>query len=171
MEELVTIGQITKNQGNKGEVRIFPLTDFPERFDLLDKVFLEKDDVIFEKEIETVRTHNGKFIVIKFKEINNIAEALELRDFLVKIPKELMIPLKENEYYIDEIIDFEVITENEKKLGFLKEVLSTGGTDVFIVKGNGEEYMIPASKEIVEIKKDKKLVIVKPIPGLLELWL
>ncbi|MGM0409507.1 MAG: ribosome maturation factor RimM [Bacillota bacterium] len=169
MEELVTIGQITKNQGNKGEVRIYPLTDFPERFELLEKVFLEKDEAIFEKEIETVRIHNGKFIVIKFKDINNIADALELRDFLVKIPRELMIPLKEDEYYIDEITDFEVITENEKKLGILKEVLSTGGTDVFIVKGNSKEYMIPASKEIVEIKKDKKLVIVKPIPGLLEL--
>lgn len=169
VEELVTIGQITKNQGNKGEVRIYPLTDFPERFNLLEKVFLEKDEVIFEKEIETVRIHNGKFIVIKFKDINNIAEALELRDFLVKIPRELMIPLKEDEYYIDEITDFEVITKNEEKLGILKEVLSTGGTDIFIVKGNNKEYMIPASKEIVEIKKEKKLVIVKPIPGLLEL--
>ncbi len=170
MEELVTIGQITKNQGNKGEVRIYPLTDFPERFDLLETVFLEKDDISFKKEIESVRIHNGKFVVVKFKGINNIAEALELRDFLVKIPKEYMIPLKEDEYYIDEITDFEVITENEKKLGILKEVLSTGGTDVFIVKGNNKEYMIPASKEIVEIKKEKKLVIVKPIPGLLELW-
>ena len=170
MDELITIGKITKNQGNKGEVRIYPLTDFPERFEYLDKVFLVKEDNTFEKEVETVRIHNGKFVVIKFSDINNIADALELRDYTVKIPKELMVPLKEDEYYIDEIIDFAVETNNGKKLGILKDVITTGGTDIFLVKGKYKEYMIPASREIiVELNQEKKLIVVDPIPGLLDL--
>lgn len=170
MEELVTIGQIIKNQGNKGEVRVFPLTDFPNRFEFLDKVFLEKDEEIIEKEIETVRIHNGKYIAIKFTDINNIGEALELKDYYLKIPRELMVPLKEDEYYIDEIIGFKVKTEKGKELGILEKVQDTGGTDIFIIKGEKKEYMIPATREIIiEIDEENKLMIVDPIPGLLDL--
>ena len=170
MEDLVTIGQIIKNQGNKGEVRIYPLTDFPNRFEVLDKVFLVKDENILEKEIESVRIHNGKFIVIKFTDINNIGEALELRDYFVKISRELMVPLEKDEYYIDEIIDFKVKTKAGEELGILKSVQDTGGTDIFIIKGENKEYMIPASKEIIiEVDEDEKIMIVDPIPGLLEL--
>ena len=169
MDDLVTIGQITKHQGNKGEVRIFPLTDFPGRFEYLDKVFLVKDDNIIEKEIENFRFHNGKFIVIKFADVNNIGEAIELKDYMVKIPRELMIPLEEDEFYIDEIIDFKVETKEGEQLGYLKEVLTTSGVDIFLVKANHKEYMIPASKEIVEIDQEAKIIIVDPIPGLLDL--
>jgi len=170
MDELVTIGQIITNQGNKGEVRIFPLTDFPDRFEFLDRVFLVKDEVTIEKNIETVRIHNGKYIAIKFTDTNDIGEALELKDYFVKIPRELMVPLEKDEYYIDEIIGFRVKTINGKELGILKSVQDTGGADIFFVKGKNKEYMIPASKEIVtEVDEDKKLMIVKPIPGLLDL--
>lgn len=170
MDELVTIGKITKNQGNKGEVRIFPLTDFPERFEYLDKVFLEKNEELVEKEIETARIHQGKFLVIKFSGINNIGDALELRDFIIKIPREMMVPLDEDEYYIDDILGFLVETKAGKNLGSLVEVLPTGGTDIFIVRGGDEEYMIPASKEIiVKIDLDSELITVDPIPGLLDL--
>ncbi|MGM0436687.1 MAG: ribosome maturation factor RimM [Bacillota bacterium] len=170
MEELVTIGQIIKNQGNKGEVRVFPLTDFPKRFEFLDKVFLEKDEEIIEKEIETVRIHNGKYIAIKFTDINDIGKALELKDYYLKIPRELMVPLKKDEYYIDEIIGFKVKTNKGKELGVLEKVQDTGGTDIFIIKGKKKKYMIPATKEIIiEIDEENKLMIVDPIPGLLDL--
>ena len=169
-QDLITIGQITTNQGNRGEVRIFPLTDFPTRFEFLDKVFLVKDDKIIEKEIEAVRFHKGKFVVIKFYEINDIGAALDLKDFMVKIPRDMMVPLDENEYYIDQIIDYSVETVQGKKLGKLKEVLSTGGVDIFIVRDENNEYMIPASREIItEIDEDLKLIKVDPVPGLLNL--
>lgn len=170
MEELVTIGQIIKSQGNKGEVRIFPLTDFPNRFEALDKVFLVKDENILEKKIETVRIHNGKYIAIKFTDINNIGEALKLKDYFVKIPRELKVPLEKDEYYIDELIGLRVKTKNGKELGILKTVQDTGGTDIFLIKGDNKEYMIPASKEIIiKIDEDEKLMVVDPIPGLLDL--
>lgn len=167
--ELITIGKITRNQGNRGEVRVIPLTDFPERYELLDRVYLVKGENILEKRIEGIRFHK-KFVILKLDGINDIEEALNLRDYLVKIPESEALPLKEDEYYIDQLTGFRVITNKGESIGELAEVITTGGTDIFLVKGDKKEYMIPAAREIItEINEQTGEIIINPIPGLLEL--
>ena len=61
----VVIGKISAPHGVRGEVRIVPLTDFPERFENLKTVFLEDDSKM---ELESVKFSN-KFIIAKFKNI------------------------------------------------------------------------------------------------------
>lgn len=166
---MVTIGKITKNQGNKGEVRVLPFTDFPERFELLETVYLTKGDKILEKKIESLRFHK-KFIILKFNDVNDIGSAIELRDYQVKITEEMLLPLDNDHYYIDEILGFQVFTRDGQVIGDITEVISTGGTDVFVVKGSDKEYMIPAAHEIViEVHETEKRMVIDPIPGLLEL--
>ncbi|NLM97908.1 MAG: 16S rRNA processing protein RimM [Halanaerobiaceae bacterium] len=168
-EKMITIGKITKSQGNKGEVRVLPLTDFPERFEILDKVFLVKTNRKIEKEIESLRFHKG-FVIIKFTDINDINSAEEIRDFEIRIPEEEILPLKENEYYINQLIGFEVMTVEGKLLGNVSDILITGGVDVLVVNGEEKEYMIPAALELItEVNEREKRITVKPIPGLLEL--
>ena len=168
-EKMITIGIITKSQGNKGEVRVLPLTDFPERFEILDKVFLVKTNRKIEKEIESLRFHKG-FVIIKFTDINDINSAEEIRDFEIRIPEEEILPLKENEYYINQLIGFEVMTVEGKLLGNVSDILITGGVDVLVVNGEEKEYMIPAALELItEVNEREKRITVKPIPGLLEL--
>lgn len=165
----VTIGKITKNQGNKGEVKVIPYTDYPERFQLIDRVFLVREGNFIKKDIENVRYHKN-FVVIKFAGIDNIADALDLREYDIKIPEEEILPLEDDEYYIDHLIGFKVYTTENVFLGDLIEVLTTGGTDVFKVKGEKKEYLIPAAKEIIlEINEETNKIIVDPIPGLLDL--
>ncbi len=167
--ELVTIGKITKNQGNKGEVRVLPLTDYPDRFELLEEVYLVKDNKTRKVQLENIRYHKN-FVIIKFAGINDINEALEIRDYYIKIMEDDLIPLEEGEYYIDHITGYSVLTKEGKLLGSLSDVLITGGTDIFIVKGEDKEFMIPAAYEIVkEIDDDNQKIIIEPIPGLLEL--
>lgn len=168
-EKMITIGKITKSQGNKGEVRVLPLTDFPERFEILDKVFLVKTNRKIEKEIESLRFHKG-FVIIKFTDINDINSAEEIRDFEIRIPEEEILPLKENEYYINQLIGFEVMTVEGKLLGNVSDILITGGVDVLVVDGEEKEYMIPAALELItEVNEREKRITVKTIPGLLEL--
>lgn len=168
-KELVKIGRITKNQGNKGEVRVIPLTDHPERFELLEDVYLAKGSDIFKMNLEGFRYHKN-FLVLKLKGIDNIGQALELRDYFVKIPSKEILPLEEDEYYIDELLGYQVITDKDKNLGEIFDVIATGGTDIFLVRDNSNEYMIPAAREIViDIDMDNGVMVIKPIPGLLEL--
>lgn len=169
MEKLITIGRITKNQGNKGEVRVSPLTDFPERFNMLDSVYLVKEDEVINKVIEDVWFHK-EFVIIKFEDIDDIEGAFEIKNYFIKINEDDLLPLDEDRYYIYQILDSNVFTETGIKIGQLKEVLPTGGTDIFVVDGEEKEFMIPASREIVtEINQKKNKIIIKPIPGLLEL--
>jgi 16S rRNA processing protein RimM len=167
--ELVTIGKITKNQGNKGEVRVLPLTDYPDRFELLDTVYLVKGEETLQARIEDIRYHKN-FVIIKLEGVNDIKRALELKDFFIKIAEDELLPLEEDEYYIDQITGFKVFTDEGISLGSLADVMITGGTDIFIVAGEDKEYMIPAAHEIIkEIDEDNQKIIIKPIPGLLEL--
>ncbi|MFW5981963.1 MAG: ribosome maturation factor RimM [Halanaerobiaceae bacterium] len=168
-ENLINIGKITKNQGNKGELRVLPLTDFPERFENLEEVYLSKNNQIIKKKIEKLRFHK-KFVIIKFNDINDIGQALEYRDYLVQIPETELVPLEEDEFYIDDIIGYRFYTDEGELLGELRDVLSTGGTDVFMVSGEEKDYMIPAAREIIlEVNEDEEKMIIKDIPGLLDL--
>lgn len=167
--EFLTIGKITKNQGNKGEVRVIPFTDYPERYELLKNVYLNNGSERISKKIENIWYHK-KFVIIKFKDIDNIGQALELKDYMIEISAEERLPLEENEYYINDIIGYKVFTLEDELLGTLIRVDTTGGTDLFIVKGKNREYMIPAAKEIItKIDSGEQSIQVKPIPGLLDL--
>ncbi len=169
MTELVTIGKITTNQGNRGEVKVMPLTDFPERFELMETVFVEIENGLQEMEIENVRFHKGQ-VVIKFAGLDNIEQALALQNNYLQIEAKDLLPLQDDDYYIFTLKGFQVEDEKGDKLGRLKDVLTTGGTDVFFVEGDSKECMIPASKEFIKnIDLEKEIITVKLIPGLLEL--
>lgn len=167
--DLVTIGKISRHQGNKGEVRVIPLTDDPERFQFLKSLFLKREDTVLRKEIQSLRYHK-KFIILKLEGVEDIGQARELKDFYVQIPRTEMIPLKEDQYYIDDLLGDMVITSDGHNLGKVVEIVTTAGTDVFVVQGKEKEFMIPAAREIIiEIDEVSGKIIINPIPGLLEL--
>ena len=165
----IEIGKITRYQGNKGEVRVMPSTDIPERFFELDSVFLKKDDEFHELEIEYIRFHK-QFVVIKFFGIDSIEEAAELKNSKVLIIESEKYILPEDSYYVDDLVGCEVYLSDDTYLGKVIEVVDTRGTDIIIVKGEVKEYMLPASREmIIEINLEAEKIIYNPIPGLLEL--
>ncbi|HHU93285.1 MAG TPA: 16S rRNA processing protein RimM [Halanaerobiaceae bacterium] len=168
-QELIRIGKITKHQGNRGEIRVYPLTDTPERFEFLEEVYLLKGNHVEKKRIEAYRFHKN-FVILKLEGINDINAAQELRDYEVCILEEDLLPLADNEYYIDDLIGFTVYTQEGEFLGEISEVIVTGGTDVFVVKGEEKDYLIPAAFELItEVNELEKKMLVDPIPGLLEL--
>jgi len=168
-EQYLKIADITRYQGNKGEVRAKAVTEIPERFFDLEKVYIKKDGEILEFTVDYIRFQK-QFVIIKFFEVNSIGEAEELRNTEVLIDKSERYLLPEDNYYIEDLIDCSVYKKDNQYLGKLKDVVTTAGTDIFIVKGKDKEYMLPASREIIiEIDLEAKKIIVDPIPGLLEL--
>ncbi|MFW6238862.1 MAG: ribosome maturation factor RimM, partial [Halanaerobiales bacterium] len=67
--KLITIGKIGKNQGNKGEVRVIPLTDFPERYTVIEQVYLDNGETVTTRKIEDVWFHKN-YVIIKFAGID-----------------------------------------------------------------------------------------------------
>jgi len=167
--EYTTVGQITRFQGNKGEVRVKPLTDIPERFFELDKVYLKNKKDIIEMQIEYIRFHK-QFVIIKFKSVNSISDAEKYKNFEVLIPEAEKMILPEDHYYVDSLINMEVYLQDGSYLGILTDIIDTAGTDIFLIKGKIKDFMIPASKEmILDINFKKNIMIVEPITGLLDL--
>ena len=165
-EELVNIGRVVATQGNKGEVRVIPLTDFPDRFQSLKKIYLiQKGKEPLTIEIEKAWHHRG-FVILKIKGYDSISQAEELKDSFTAISEEERIKLKRGEYYIDDLIGLEVESEQGERLGKVVDVIKNPGNDIYVVK-NGKELWIPATKEVVKkIDLKNKKMIIHMIEGL-----
>jgi 16S rRNA processing protein RimM len=149
MEEFIAIGQVTAPSGIKGEVRVYPLTDFPERFRTTKRVFVCKEDICQLYRVEKVRFPKG-MVVIKFVECTNRQDAEALRNAYLKVRQNELVELPLGHYYVHEIIGLGVQDTAGCFLGTVCDVLRTGSNDVYVVqRAIGEDILIPAIKEIV----------------------
>jgi 16S rRNA processing protein RimM len=159
MIEYLRIGKIINTRGLKGEVKVEPLTDDIKRFESLSEVIMENDtkDTI---SIENVNYHK-KFVYIKFKNVNSIEEANALRGMYLIINRKDAIELNKDQYFICDLIGLKVY-EEKRYLGELTDVLQTGANDVYIVKNNDKEILLPAIKDVIlNIDIERKTVKVK----------
>ena len=163
------IGKIVNTQGVKGDVRVIPMTDDIRRFDLLKSVLVcngKTEQVIA---IEQVWYHK-KFVIIKFEGVHDMNTAEKLRNSMLKIEESEALPLNEDEYYIRDLYEMDVI-ENGEKIGVIKDILFTGANDVYVVKNQetNEEILIPAIKQcILKVDVSNNQMIVSLLTGLRE---
>jgi len=169
-ETMINVGRITTAQGIHGEVRVLPLTDFPERFNQLKEVFINLNDDLILHKVESVRPHN-QYVLLKLAEISNRDQALSYRNALIQIPESQLMPLPEGHFYLFQIIGLAVYTENGDYLGKIKDVVRTGSNDVYqVVDDQGKQVLIPALREVVDqINLEEQRIVIRPMPGLLEL--
>ena len=146
MEKMIVIGKVGAPHGVRGEVRIIPLTDFPDRFDSLKKAYLEEEEVT----ITSVK-HNKQFVILKFKDMDDREAVAARNGQLLKVKRSEVAPLGEGEYYSFDIIGLEVYDVQAGHIGQIVEILKTGSNDVYVVgsKGRAEQILVPALKTVV----------------------
>jgi len=108
------------------------------------------------------------------KEIAPILEFKNVRFQYTKdreVLKKVSFKLEPGEYFICDLIGLDVITDEGKHLGVLKDVLETGANNVYEVEAdNGESYLIPVIDQcILDHDLDKKTITVHILPGLLDI--
>ena len=173
MQEYFQVGVIVKAHGLKGEVNVFPTTDDPYRFKKLKKVIMDTGrDGKKELNIERVKI-GSKFVIVKFKEYNDINEVERFRQKPLIVPREDAIPLEEGEYYLADLEGMTVIDEDGKELGTIQQVIQTGANDVYEMKRTDEEdaetVMIPGIKECVKnIDIENKVMTIHVMDGLFD---
>lgn len=147
---LVTVGLITKPHNLTGLVRVFPITDYPERFKDRRELLMEHKGRVELLEIEKV-TFASNYLVVQFKGIDSIEKAEELRGAYLKVPETQLAPLNEDSYYIYQLIGLCVKDTHGTPVGKLTDVLQTGANDVYVVHSEaGTELLIPALKQVVK---------------------
>lgn len=170
VRKMFNIGKIVNTHGIRGEVKVLRISDFEERFTKGETVFVAKEN---EDPIELViaghRMHKG-FELIHFEGLGNINDIEHFKGSKLQITEEQLTELDEHEYYYYEIIGCEVLTNAGEKLGTIKEILSPGANDVWVVKQpKGKDLLIPYIAEVVkEIDIEAKKIIIEPMEGLLD---
>lgn len=168
-EELVAVAKIAKSRGLRGELVADVLTDFPERFDGLKTVIaLLPNGTRRELKIERFWFQKGR-IVFKFAGFDSIETAETLRGAEVCIPESEAVELEEDEFFDWELEGCEVETLEGEKIGRVKELMRTGGTEILVVAGAEKEYLIPFAETIcTEVDVENKLIKIDAPEGLLD---
>ncbi|MCL2610347.1 MAG: ribosome maturation factor RimM [Defluviitaleaceae bacterium] len=146
---MFNIGKIINTHGLKGEMKIYPLTDDPERFKLLKeiRVFdLSEKETIYE--IERFRLQKN-IVILKLKGIDSIDDAGTLKNHTIRILREEALELSEDEYYIEDLHGL-LVYENDSFLGEIKNVIQTAANDVYVVKREEKkDLLLPAIKSYI----------------------
>lgn len=168
-DELVSIGKISGTYGYEGIVKVLPLTDFPERFNSITNIKINRHGNIEEFKVEKVKPYNDIFL-LKLNGIDNKEQAGDYRGALLMVTEDEVYPLPEGYYYHFQLIGMQVYDTEKGSLGQLKEIIETGANDVYVVRGEKYgEILVPAIKEVIlDIDTAQNKMQVKLLPGLIE---
>ena len=167
----ISIGYVSAAHGVGGEVRIVPLTDFPERFDRMDVLNLYLNGALVRKlNVSRVRRHVGRGELIIESDVSDRNEAKQLVGASVLIEPEDRVPLPEGSFWVDDLIGLLVVDKDGKSLGVVENLFSSGGNEVYEIKDeNGKRHYIPAVDDFVkEIDPASGKISVELIEGLWE---
>lgn len=168
MQKFLEVGQIVNTHGIKGYVKVVPFTNYIERFEELEKIYIKKKNETVEMYIEEIK-YQKNMVLVKFKGIERIEEAELLKNSIILIDRENSIELEEGEYFIVDLIGLDVYTDESKLLGKLDDIYNTGSNDIYVVKDElGKQLLLPALKEVIkDIDLDNKKMTVHLIEGLI----
>lgn len=168
MEDLLKVGVITTTHGVRGEAKVYPTTDEPERFLELDYVLLDTGRELRKLEIKNVKFFKN-LVILKFKGVDNINDIEKYKGRNLWIPREEGQELEEDEYYIADLLGMSVVLEDGQEFGTLKDVMETGANDVYIIdSAEHGEVLLPAIKEcILDVDLEKNVMTIHLMKGLI----
>lgn len=167
MEEYFEIGQIVNTNGLKGVLKIKPFTDDIKEFEDFESIYVQRKNELIEFKIEEVR-YVKNMVLLKLQGIDDIDEAEKYRNLYIKVNRNVMPKLPEDSYYIVDLLECEVYTEEGELLGKVDDVFNTGSNDVYVVKDElGKQILLPAIGEVIKnVDISNKKIIVKLMKGL-----
>ncbi len=163
-KEYLEAGKIVNTHGIKGEVKIMPYTDFPELLCEFDRLFLDKKEIFIE------RSRVAKNMVIaKIEGIDTPEQAEKLRNKILYMHRD-DLELDNDTYFIQDLIGIEVKdVDTDFVYGKITDVMQTSANDVYVIRGNDKEYLVPAIADVViSTDIENNLMTIRPLEGLFE---
>jgi 16S rRNA processing protein RimM len=181
LDDWLEIGKIVAAQGLSGEVRVYPDSDFPERFEVPGKRWLLRPG---EKEPQPIELLSGRYLdgknlyVVKLADVNNRNQAEELRGCKLMVLASDRPQLAEGEYYVPDLIGLQVFLQTSGEfVGTVVDVFPAGHDllevkldPVFAGEKKHKTVLIPFVKAIAPIVDlQNRRVEITPPPGLMEI--
>jgi 16S rRNA processing protein RimM len=165
--ELIEIGRIVRSHGLTGRVKAVSYLESPETLHDVSGLFVGRSvqDAVF---VPLVAVQTGKgFFILQLSGVDDRDAAERLRGFSVWISSEKIVNPPDGEYYWDQIIGLQVLTEEDQILGRIEAVFPTGSNDVYVCRGGGREILLPAIEEVVrKIDTERGVMVVRLLKGL-----
>jgi 16S rRNA processing protein RimM len=160
----IPVGRVTRTHGLKGELKFYPADE--------DDLVVQNDQQIRLGEttlkIKSVRGAKSPFIV-KFEGVDSIEAAQNLSGQEVLVAREDFESLPEGEYYRFEIEGLKAFDDTGKYYGVVEDIIATGSNDVYVVRGDGKEWLVPMIDSIVQsIDLEQGKLIFHCVEGLFE---
>lgn len=167
--EMISVGEICGTRGLQGELKVQPLTDFPERFKDMKEIWVDCGPRSGYYQIEKYRPYK-QLLLFKLAGIDTVEAAASLVKGLLKVNEDEVFPLPEDTYYVFQLLGLKVDDLEKGYLGVVTDVLQTGANDVYVTKGDRYgEVLIPAIKDVVlDIDLPAGRMKVKLLPGLVD---
>lgn len=175
--EWIEIGKIVGVQGLKGEVRLYPDSDFPERFEQPGKRWLLRPGTTTPESIELIsgRYLNGKGLyVLKLKGIDDRDQAEALRDSKLVVPESDRPSLEDDEFHVLDLLDLAVFDQvSQEHIGTVANVIAAGNDLLEVTlnepRGKTSTVLIPFVKAIVPVVDlEQRRIEITPPSGLIE---
>jgi 16S rRNA processing protein RimM len=170
VNERVSVARILKTRGIRGEVAAEILTDFPERFAQLDRVFVSAPQGDFEESLERFWFHKNR-VILKFKDRDRPHEVQELVGGDVWVPDSERVEAPEGFYFDSDLVGCQVIQQG-RLLGHVDGIMRVGESpaNLVIVDSENREFMVPlVGGFITGVYTERKTIEVDLPAGLLEL--
>lgn len=171
---LLLMGRIWRAHGLKGEVKVIPETDEPERFQDLDVVYVGRTPSAAQaRSVEKVRyqpSKKGTLIILKLSEAETREDAELLKRTSVYARPDDLPPLGQDEFFLHDLIGLRAVRENGPEIGIVENVVDLPGQEVLVIaRSDRSPALVPAVPEfVVDIDVEAGQLVIRPIEGLLD---
>lgn len=168
-EEMITVGQLGRPRGVNGEIYVTPLTDFPERFEKVDEIFVSEGGSWNKMKVVSSRFVSGRPVLL-FENCQNPEDAARLTNHYLGVPKSQAIQPPKDSFYVFDLVGCEVYDEKENdKLGTIIDVEEYPANDAYIIRtADGKRASVAAVKKFVKSVDVKNRKVTIDPSGLIE---
>jgi len=165
-KEFLEAGKIVTIHGIRGEVNIMPYTDSPDLLAEFDRLFIGKNHE--EVNIERSRVFKNT-VIAKIEGVDTPEAAEKLRNKVLYMHRD-DLELDDDTYFIQDLIGLEVRDADTQQIyGTIADVMQTGANDVYVIKGENREYLVPAIADVVvSTDIDGGIMTIRPLDGLFD---
>ncbi len=160
--QYLVIGKVHRPHGIRGELRLEVHTDTPSHLHEVDTVYVGDDHQAYK--LAGFRLHMG-VLLLTLEGVPDRNTAETFRNQVVSVKASQAAPLKPGEFYHHQVVGLQVVTDTGEALGQVSEIITTGANDVYVVKGETGEILLPAIKSVI-LKIEPPLMTVHLMEGL-----
>ena len=160
------VGEFGSPVGLNGEIKVIMMTSTFEVFKNL-KHYTNFNETIKWK-FSKINFRSSK-CVVRLENYSSLEDVLKLKGQKIYSYKKYFPKIRENEYYVGDLIGCKFLIKKKNNVGKVIDIKNYGAGDMFEIKLNNKNYLIPFNKEnIISIDLKNKEITSNPIPGILD---